>query len=262
MRHKIVDLIPMMKKLLYLFLIFLLLAPTCVFAQQDQSELSIRLRRDFGYGGFGNDIEGLFTIIPSGPGDLAQVRFYIDGQLMAEVREAPFNHQFRTGEYELGLHTIHAIGITAEGEELRSNEISAQFVAPEVGRNAAVTIVLVVLGLILGVMIISGLVTMLTRRGSKTAGAVPTSYGLLGGTVCPNCSKPFARHWWGLNLVTGKLDRCPHCGKWSMTRRAYPEQLRLAEEIMRQEQGPRVEKPSVEKSQDYQRELDESKYLD
>ena len=47
-----------------------------------QEQLTISLHRDFGYSGFGNDIQGLFSIRVSGPTDLAQVEFYIDGQSM------------------------------------------------------------------------------------------------------------------------------------------------------------------------------------
>lgn len=42
----------------------------------------------------------------------------------------------------------------------------------------------------------------------------PPYKGLLGGTVCPSCQHPYALHWWGINLLTKRYDRCPHCGKW------------------------------------------------
>jgi hypothetical protein len=32
------------------------------------------------------------------------------------------------------------------------------------------------------------------------------------------------------NLLVGKLERCPHCGKWALLPRASAEALRLAEE--------------------------------
>lgn len=249
-------------KLAVLFVLFAALVVPAgpVSAQEEQSEFTIGLRRDFGYGGFANDIEGLFTIRASGPEDLVQVRFYIDDQLMAEVTEEPFSHQFRTEEYDLGSHTFHAEGLTASGEVLMSNEITATFVSPEASRNVTISIVAVVLGLVLGATLIAGGVSMFSRRGSKASGKVPVSYGAFGGAVCPKCNKPFPRHWWGLNIVVGKFDRCPHCGKWSIVQRALPEELRLAEELMEMQQQP--ERREKDTQEDIRRDLDESKYLD
>lgn len=257
------DLYFSVNKFFRFLLILLVLFPVAALAQEDQPELTISLRRDFGYGGFGIDIQGLFTIRTTGPDNLEKVSFYLDDQLMAEVSQAPFNYQFRTDDYGLGQHTISAVGITSDGTTLRSNQVPVRFVAPEVGRNTTVTLVLIVLGLVAGAMLISGLVTTLTRRGRKETGTVPVSYGALGGVVCSHCYKPYSRHWWGINLIAGKLDRCPHCGKWSLTRRATPDELRLAEEIIRQQEIPEeIEKSPDEREKDYQRELDESKYMD
>ncbi len=44
---------------------------TTVFSQTE--ELSLRLTRDFGYGGLNNDIQGLFSMKVSGPADLVKV---------------------------------------------------------------------------------------------------------------------------------------------------------------------------------------------
>ena len=51
---------------------FLILAVT-PFESAEGTELVLRLNRDFGYGGFDNKIEGLFTIHAEGPGDLVRV---------------------------------------------------------------------------------------------------------------------------------------------------------------------------------------------
>jgi hypothetical protein len=175
--------------------------------------------------------------------------------------QEPFSHQFRTEEYDLGAHTFHAVGLRASGDALRSNEISATFVSPEAGRGTAVTIVVVVLGLVLVATLISGAVTMLTRRGSKSEGKVPVAYGALGGAICPKCNKPFSRHWWGLNVVVGKYDRCPHCGKWSIVKRAYPEALRLAEQLM-EKKSEKALTPDKKAESDLKRDLDDSKFMD
>ena len=62
------------------------------------------MSRDFGYGGFNNDIQGLFSMKVTGPADLVRVVFYIDSDAIGEVIQAPFNLQFNTDNYPLG-HT-------------------------------------------------------------------------------------------------------------------------------------------------------------
>ena len=42
------------------------------------SALTLSLSRDWGYGGFGGDIQGTFSFHAKGPADLARVEFYID----------------------------------------------------------------------------------------------------------------------------------------------------------------------------------------
>ena len=100
-----------MKKVLSIFLILSLLTaltPSYALAQSAQ-ELQLGMSRDFGYGGFGNDIQGLFTLkIKNPPADLTRVEFYIDSTLMGEDTAAPFNLQFNTDSYPLGEHTFSA----------------------------------------------------------------------------------------------------------------------------------------------------------
>ena len=40
-----------------------------------------------------------------------------------------------------------------------------------------------------------------------------------------NCGLPFARNVLDLNMLMGKLVRCPHCGKWAVLPAASPEEL-------------------------------------
>jgi hypothetical protein len=78
---------------------------------QSASELKLGLSRDFGYGGFNNDIQGLFTImIVDAPADLTRVSFFIDSTNIGDVNQPPFSLQFNTDSYPLGLHTLSAIG--------------------------------------------------------------------------------------------------------------------------------------------------------
>jgi len=213
-----------------IFLVTLTGLTTTVYAQEEEP-IQLRLRRDWGYGG-GVDIQGNFSLSVSGPENLNRVEYFIDSELMGESIEAPsFRFKFVPDAYPLGLHTLSAIGHTSDDQTFRSNEITKNFVSAQEGYSTAIKIVAIILGLILGVSVLSFLITRLVGGGKKS-GPEPgaqRSYGLLGGTICPKCSKPFSRHIWGLNMGVGKFDRCPHCGKWSITTRATPAELRTAE---------------------------------
>lgn len=63
------------------------------------------------------------------------------------------------------------------------------------------------------------------KRGRPRIG----EYGPAGGAVCSRCELPFGRHVLSPNLLIGKLERCPHCGKWAIVHRATREALEEAE---------------------------------
>ncbi len=50
---------------------------------------------------------------------------------MASVESAPFRYQFSTKSYAPGEHHLVAIGTTADGQELRSNEFVREFLGAE-----------------------------------------------------------------------------------------------------------------------------------
>ena len=52
-----------------------LVAVISVIAQTE--ELILKMSRDFGYGGFNNDIQGLFSMKVTGPADIVRVIFFI-----------------------------------------------------------------------------------------------------------------------------------------------------------------------------------------
>lgn len=97
-------------------------------------------------------------------------------------------------------------------------------------------------------------------------GRVPTNQpavtGPFGGTLCPKCGRPFAMHIWGFNVVVGKYDRCPHCGKWSLVRRVHPDILRnAAEAFMADETGEETAVPSPPAATDsFSKQLDDSRF--
>jgi hypothetical protein len=246
-----------MKKIqisLFISILMSLLAVSLVAAQT--SQLTLSMSRDWGYGGFHGDIQGLFTMKIKGPSDLAKVTFYIDSTVIGEVDQAPFNLQFTTDNYPLGLHDLYAVGTSNSGQEYRSNVIKAEFVLPSsVGKT-----IFPVLAVIIVVVVLSAVIPLLSARKAKN---VPLgserNYGAAGGTICPRCQRPFALTLFSPHVGFQKLAVCPYCKKFSLVRPLPLEQLRLAEkmELDGQQQVPLAEESEVEK---LKKEIDNSKY--
>lgn len=84
-------------------------------------------------------------------------------------------------------------------------------------------------------------------------------YGILGGAVCPKCGKPFRRSLMGLNLVLWRFQRCPHCRKWILTRRASRAELEQAEKRMASVEQPAAGEP-LSPEERLRRQIEASKY--
>lgn len=201
-------------------------------ALAQQAELELRVHRDFGYSA-GGRIQGAFSLTVSGRGDLVKVRYLLDGEVMGVVHEAPFRFRFNTGDYPLGSHVLSAIGVTSQGEEIRSNERRLEFVSAEEGWRTAARIGLPLVGLLLVVTLMGIVGPLLLGRSGR--GFRPGEYGVGGGAVCPRCGLPFSRGLMSPNLLVGKLERCPHCSRWAVVPRASVEQLQRAEARWAQE---------------------------
>jgi DNA-directed RNA polymerase subunit RPC12/RpoP len=232
---------------------------------QNGEELRLRLNRDFGYASFGgNQIQGTFSMTITGPQDLARVVFYLDDQILGEDTEAPFSLRFVTDNYDVGAHALQAIGTTADGREFRSNVITAEFVASGQGMDMAARIIGITFGVIFGGMALAFLFSNVLGKGKKTdlpLGA-PRRYGVLGGAICPKCSRPFAVHMYGLKLVVARFDRCPYCGKWSFIRRASPEELKQAEAAELEWATPEKKAGGEKTETDLLKDLENSRYQD
>ncbi len=224
-----------------------------VFAQSDGDQpLELRLRRDFGYG-LGGQIQGRFSMKVDGPENLDRVEFYIDGQLIGEDSSSPFSLVFNTGDYDLGVHQLQAIGYPAEGPELRSNTVTRQFAS---GQN--VVLIVVALVLLVVVFILASRYLTRAKRSGESRG-----YGFLGGAICPNCGRPYGIHWWSIRLGIGRMDRCSHCGKWKMVQRSSVEALTLAEQVEDGVEPADTPGKDHESSEDQRRrQLEESRYQD
>lgn len=221
---------------------------------QAQTELVLSLTRDFGYGGFSNDIEGLFGMHVAGPENLQRMDFYIDDQVVNTDGEAPFQFQFTTKDYVPGEHRLHAIGFTADGAELHSNELVRVFLSPEEGLNSVVGMVVPILAIIVVIALVSILLPIVFGRGKPKLG----KYGVSGGAVCPKCALPFPIHFLSLHAGFSHLERCPHCGKWAWVRKASKEDLAAAE--ARWSGEPAASSSAEDKEARAHRQIDDSRY--
>jgi hypothetical protein len=254
--------LPVFKKVTVFILVFWLFITLVipVYAQEDET-LVLSLARNFGYSSGTGEIQGNFTLKISTPEDLSRVIFYINDELMGEVNQAPFELKFHTSSYPEGVYTLSAIGYTRDGRELRSNTQKREFVSAQQGWQTAAKIVIPLFGIVLLFMLASFLIPLLTGKKTRVPLGAPQSYGLLGGTICPKCGRPFGMHIWGLNMIIGKLDRCPHCGKWSLVRRYPAADLRQAE-LAEVETGKESETIAPGAEERLQRDLEDSRYQD
>ena len=251
-----------MLRSLRLFALLTFFFAAAVAAVAQTGELQLFVRRNFGYGG-GDQIQGSFNMQATGPADLASVTFKVDGQVVGTVIAAPFGVNFNTDTYGLGWHTLTAEGQTASGRKLVSAPRRFEFVSAAVGWQAAGRIVVPILGVLVIIVVVAVVGTLLEiRRGrlSPTPLGAARRYGILGGSICPKCGRPFSRHWWAPNAVAGKLDRCPHCGRWSVVRAMPLDQLRAAEAAELQAAQPTALAPELSAEEKLRRQIDDSRF--
>lgn len=247
-----------MRKEVQILLTLLLFSLTIGTAAAQEDSVALRLNRDFG-SGFGARIQGTFSFRVTGPENLVRVIFLIDGDQVGEDSDAPFRLQFRTNSYSPGVHAMSAVGITSDGQELPSNVIHREFLSDSA--SSRITTILISS---LAVIIVGGyaLTNWIANRGQKSGGK-PAVSGVLGGTLCPNCGRPYALHLWGVNLMFGRLDRCPHCGKWKLVRRFTQRMLQDAAEAFETDDAPAaVDEPPLSAEEALRRQLDDSRFTD
>ena len=120
-----------MKKLTRVFIITVLLAAgsnTTALAGSEGLQLSVA--RTWGYAGFNNEIQGYFTFSVSGPENLQKVQLLLDGNVVLEKMEPPFEFKFNTDNYNNGVHTLKAVGILSNGTRISSSDFTRRFVSP------------------------------------------------------------------------------------------------------------------------------------
>jgi len=208
--------------------LFLLLSFSFVNAQSE--EITLKFSRDFGYSGAGK-IQGLFSMKVTSSEKLSEVIFFIDNESIGKDSLEPFSIQFNTDNFSPGEHSLYAIGYTIDGKSLKTRENISHFISAEESKKATITLIVPILGLSLIAVIVSAVIPgLISKRKGGVAPGTERNYSTAGGTICSRCNRPFARHVFAPNMLVGKMERCPHCGKWGIFR-AYPiDILRKAEE--------------------------------
>jgi hypothetical protein len=172
---------------------------------------------------------------------------------LGTVTQEPWRLAFNSDSYTLGAHTFSAVGRTSSGQSLTSNSLAVDIVS---GGDVFSSLGLIV-GAVVAVIVVSmGVITLAQRRrGPPQRGQ---GYGLAGGAICPKCGRAFPRSMISPNLFTGKLERCPHCGKWSVVRAASGAELAAADAREAEAGGA----PTAELSEEerLRRRIEESKY--
>lgn len=252
-------------KRLNLFVVLLsagLFFSTSTVLAQEEERLSMRLSRDFGYASGTGRIQGAFSLRVTGPESLERVAFFLDDEQIGAVQAAPFHFGFNTDQFAPGAHRMHAVGYTSDGRELRSNTVQAIFVTAAEARAATVRIVIPILVVVAGATLLSAVIPLISRRGKPTIPGAPRKYGMAGGAICPRCGRPFSRNFLSPNLLVGKLERCPYCGKWAIVPAAHPSVLRAAEQAELEAVQAKNQIPKTPTEEKLRKDLDESRYID
>ena len=255
----------MKKKVLILFILTILLSMlslNAVFAQTE-SAFTISLQRNFGYGGFGNDIQGYFQIKLKGPLEQVQeVTYSLDGKAMGTVSENPFKLDFNTDDFVPGEHKLGASVKLLDQNEVQAQPVRINILSKENASKSVFKILIPLFALIGGAALISSLVAGRANRGMP--GEHQNYSGIYGGAVCPKCGHPFPRSFFGINLGIVRVERCPSCGRWISSRRASPDELAAAEQA--EAEKYRVEKglPAEGRRDEIAEEkaIEDTRYLD
>jgi hypothetical protein len=186
------------------------------------------------------------------------VQFFLDETLLGEDTEAPFAIQFVTDNYPTGAQVFSAVGYTADGKQLKSQTFRALFVSKEEGTIAGLKMIVPILAVVFGAMAIRAITTMINlRKGKKLPAGATRSY-TFGGGICPKCKRPFGFQLFGMNMIVGKLTPFPHCGKWSIVKRASMSDLHAAEQAELDTEKVQISEASQEEK--LRKELDDSRY--
>jgi hypothetical protein len=128
------------------------------------------------------------------------------------------------------------------------------------GPTLTVTLVIISFGV---VALVARNVLVRPAKPAPLGSSEHRDYGSVGGAVCRSCGLPFARNFLDLNLLGGKLTRCPHCGKLAILSAATPDQLYAAEDLERRTLGgtiPAAAPAPVSEEEKLRRRIEDSRY--
>ena len=231
-----------------------------------ESDYALNITRTFGSDTGTGKIRGTFELKVIGDQHaIEKVSYRLDGEEMALVEEPPFAYKFQTQDHADGEHTLSAQVTTLSGDLIETPGRKFRFMSNEEQFTSMGRILGIVFGVVIGLMLI-GVLFQIVIFGGKGLRKLPLgeqrNYGFKGGGICPSCKRPFAFHWFSINLIGAKIDRCDFCGRFNYIKSRSLDELRAAErdELMQaQPEVPIAEKSEEEKIKDM---LEQSKYLD
>lgn len=242
--------------------LFLAVSPTPALAQ---STYSLNVHRDFGYGN-GNQIRGNFSLSVTPTDGIQSVTYWIDDLQIGQVNAAPFTLAFQTQNYSEGSHQLKAIIQTTAGQTVSTAAATFDFVSADAENQAMKSIILPILGSVLGVILLIVLITVVTSRKKGTV-ILPLgserNYGITGGAICPKCHRPFPLSLLSFNMgISSKLTRCPYCSKWSLVKRESLDTLRQAEATELEGNNSNPPDSNQNKEEKLKEMIDDSRYTD
>lgn len=212
------------------FMLLLLLCFNGIYAvkAQEACPWKVSIVRRMGYGA-GNNLQGQMRLAVKGEGDTIRRVTYMRNELeMASLNEAPFVFDFSTDNYPEGAQSIYAMVEDESGHTCNTAPIELVFLSAADANRSMWKIMLPILAISALIVLLSFAFSFFPK--AKGANRPVKDYGPLGGYVCPRCGRPFPRRLlFTINLGFKQLERCPHCGKWSILSIASADELRQSE---------------------------------
>ena len=197
------------------------------------SAYRLNVSRLFGYSS-GSQIKGSFRLKVIGIADIQSVEYRIDGSIMDVVNTDPFQLDFQTEKYPIGMHALSAWVTTKSGTVIEIPTRNFEFATAAQESKSVVGIILPLGGIVvLAVGLGLGLQFMAVRKRTHEFIPLGTSrrYGIKGGAICPKCDRPTVLHPFSFNIGFRQVyDFCENCGKWSVLKIRSEHELREAEE--------------------------------
>jgi len=247
-----------------LLAIILLLLLTLPAAAQSNAEYLLKVSKVMGTN-LGSQINGTFKLGIDGDLNLVKsVEYRIDGQAIGTVSEAPYTLLFKTTAYPAGSRALTAVVSKTDGSTAETPRRTFVFLSGEESGQVLGKVIVPILAIVFGVMAVMMLLQFVVFRNRPLAHiepGTPRNYGLKGGTICKNCNRPFAYHWWAINLLPSvRYDRCDYCGKWGVQRSYGLDVLRKAEQLEADLAKPSSPVPEKSEEEKLKEMMDRTKY--